>query len=60
VFIQRTNNQIIIKIPSNILKLKEVQEILDNLRYKEIAKNAKAKKSDLLALVSLAKKKRKI
>ena len=58
--IERTNSQVIIKIPSNILALKELQELLDYLRYKEIAKKSSAKKSDLLNLVSLIKKKRKV
>jgi len=56
--IERNNNEIVIKISSDILPISELQQLLDYLRYKEISKTSKAKKSDLKELLSFVKKKR--
>ena len=58
--IERTNNEVRITIPSNIIALKELQQLLDYFRYREIAKKSRAGKSDLVSLVDLIKKRRKL
>jgi hypothetical protein len=58
--IERNNNEVIIKIPVGLLGMSDLQHLLDFLRYKELAKKSKAKKSDLQSLIGLIKKKRKV
>ncbi len=58
--IERVNNEVVIKIPSSIIAIKELQQLLDYLRYREIVEKSKAKGSDLIKLVSTIKKKRKV
>jgi hypothetical protein len=58
--IERVNNEVIIKIPSNIIAIKELQQLLDYLRYREIVEKSKAKSVDLIKLVNAIKKKRKV
>jgi hypothetical protein len=43
--LERTNNEILIRLPSNI-DLTELQSMLDYLRYKELTANSKAKQED--------------
>ncbi len=58
--IERNNNEVIIKIPAGLLAVSDLQHLLDFLRYKEISKKSRAKKSDLQSLIDLVKKKRKV
>ena len=57
--IERKNNEIIIRITSGMSD-KSLEQLVDYLRYREIADQSKASKSDLDDLVSLVKKKRRV
>jgi hypothetical protein len=57
--IERKNNEIIIRINSGMSD-KSLEQLVDYLRYREIADQSKASKSDLDNLVSLVKKKRRV
>jgi hypothetical protein len=56
--IQRTKGEIIIRIPSSAL-LEDVEQLVDYLRYAEIASRSKAKSADLNKLVASVKKSRR-
>ena len=53
--IERTDNEIIIRIPSNT-KTETLQRFIDYLRYKEITSMSKAKQSDIDKLAKDVKK----
>jgi hypothetical protein len=55
--IERLNNEIVIRIESNISS-KKLEQLVDYLRYREIADMSKAKKKDLDLLLNTVKKKR--
>ena len=55
--IERKNNEVIIRISSS-MSIKGVQQLVDYLRYTEIAEKSKAKKTDLDQLVATVKRKR--
>jgi hypothetical protein len=55
--IERKDNEIIIRIDSGI-SAKRLEQLVDYLRYREIADKSKAKKADLDKLISSVKKKR--
>ncbi|MCF8253594.1 MAG: hypothetical protein K9I36_07335 [Bacteroidia bacterium] len=55
--IERNENEIIIRINSGI-SAKRLEQLVDYLRYREIADKSKAKKADLDKLISSVKKKR--
>ena len=57
--IERLNNEIVIRIESKISS-KKLEQLVDYLRYREIADKSKAKKSDLDLLLNSVKKKRKV
>jgi hypothetical protein len=57
--IERLNNEIVIRIESNISS-KKLEQLVDYLRYREIADKSKAKKSDLDLLLNSVKKKRRV
>jgi hypothetical protein len=56
--IQKKGNEVIIRISSSVLT-KDIQQLVDFLRYKEIAQKSKARKADLEELVSSVKRKRR-
>lgn len=43
--VERTNNEILVRLPSNV-DLSELQDMLDYLRYRELTANSKAKQED--------------
>ena len=43
--VERTNNEILVRLPSNI-DLSELQDMLDYLNYRELTANSKAKQID--------------
>ena len=45
--IERKNNELLISIPDNILDVKEIQDLLDYLRYRTITSKSKAKDEDI-------------
>ncbi len=53
--IERTNNEIIFRLPAN-MNVDELQDIADMLEYKEIAKKSKATQQDVDSLVKTIKK----
>jgi hypothetical protein len=53
--IERTKNEIIIRLPANI-NIDELQDMTDWFQYKEIVRKSKAKQSDVNSLVSQIKK----
>ena len=53
--LERTNNEILIRLPANI-DLRELQNMLDYLRYKELTAKSKAKQSDVDELSKAANK----
>ncbi len=55
--IQRKNKEVIIRISSSVLT-EDIQQLVDYLRYTEIAAKSKARKSDLEELTASVKKKR--
>jgi hypothetical protein len=55
--IERKNNEVIIRFTSSI-STKRIQELVDYLRYTELAEKSKATKKDLELLVAEVKKKR--
>ena len=55
--IERKDKEIVISLSSDI-SIDEVQQLVDYLRYTEIAKKSKAKQSDLEKLVVSVKKER--
>lgn len=57
--IERKDNEIIIRINSGI-SAKRLEQLVDYLRYREIADKSKAKKADLDKLISSVKKKRRL
>ncbi len=57
--IERINNEIVIRIESNISS-KKLEQLVDYLRYREIADKSKAKKTDLDLHLNTVKKKRRI
>lgn len=57
-FVERLNNNVIIKIPVGLVNISEIQNLLDFLRYKEIAKKSKATKKDFEDLINSVKGKR--
>ncbi len=57
--IERLNNEIVIRIESNISS-KKLEQLVDYLRYREIADKSKAKKSDLDLLLNSVKKERRV
>lgn len=50
-YIERTNNEIIIRLPS-IINTEGLQRLVDFLTYKEITANSKAKQKDVDELAS--------
>lgn len=48
--VERTNNEILVRLPSNV-DLSELQDMLDYLRYRELTANSKAKQEDVDKLV---------
>ena len=40
------NNELIIRIPENLMGLSEIQELIDYLKFKSITSKSKAKASD--------------
>lgn len=57
--IERKDNEIIIRIESG-MSAKRLEQLVDYLRYREIADKSKAKKADLNKLVASIKKNRRI
>lgn len=57
--IERINNEIVIRIESNISS-KKLEQLVDYLRYREIADKSKAKKTDLDLILNIVKKKRRV
>ncbi len=57
--IERLNNEIVIRIESNISS-KKLEQLIDYLRYREIADKSKAKKTDLDLLLNSVKKKKRV
>jgi hypothetical protein len=57
--IERKDNEIIIRIDSGI-SAKRLEQLVDYLRYREIADKSKAKKADLDKLILSVKKKRRL
>lgn len=55
--IERNNNEVIIRFTARI-STKGIQELVDYLRYTELAEKSKATKKDLEDLVAVVKKKR--
>ena len=55
--IERKNNEVIIRISSSVVS-DDIEQLVDYLRYKEIAKKSKARISDLEKLTSSVKRKR--
>lgn len=53
--VERTADEIIIKIPSNV-DIEGLQDIIDYLEYKEVTAKSKAKQKDVDDLVSEIKK----
>lgn len=53
--LQRTKSEIIIRLPSNF-DFKELQAMLDFIRYKQIVSKSKASKKDITKLAKEAKK----
>lgn len=53
--IERTKNEIIIRLPANI-NIDELQDMTDWFQYKEIVRKSKAKQSDVNSLVNQIKK----
>lgn len=53
--IERTNNEVIIRLPSYV-NTDGVQQIIDYLVYKEATSKSKAKQKDVDALAKIAKK----
>jgi hypothetical protein len=53
--IERTKNEIIIRLPANI-DIDELQDLTDWFQYKEIVGKSKAKQSDVNSLVNQIKK----
>ena len=53
--IERTNNEVIIKIPS-FVKTDDLQSLVDYLTYKEATAKSKAKQSDVDLLATEVKK----
>ncbi|MEX2428195.1 MAG: hypothetical protein WD577_08120 [Bacteroidales bacterium] len=43
--VERTNNEILVRLPSNV-DLSELQDMLDYLKYRELTANSKAKQKD--------------
>lgn len=43
--VERTNNEILVRLPSNV-DISELQDMLDYLKYKELTANSKAKQED--------------
>lgn len=43
--VERTNNEILVRLPSNV-DLSELQDMLDYLKYRELTANSKAKQED--------------
>ncbi|RLD81410.1 MAG: hypothetical protein DRJ10_06240 [Bacteroidetes bacterium] len=43
--LERTKNEILVRLPSNI-DLSELQDMIDYLKYKELTSNSKAKQKD--------------
>lgn len=48
--IERTNNEVIIRLPANV-NTNGLQQLVDYLTYKEATANSKAKQSDVDAFV---------
>ncbi|MBA7545946.1 hypothetical protein ES705_38328 [subsurface metagenome] len=53
--IERTNNEIIFRLPGNI-NVDDLQDMTDLFEFKEIAKKSKAKQKDVDKLVKSIKK----
>lgn len=53
--IERTNNEVIIRLPSNV-DTEGVQRLVDYLIYKEATANSKAKQTDVDKLSAVVKK----
>jgi hypothetical protein len=53
--VERLNNEILIRIPSNMTSSK-IQSILDYLRYEELTSETGASQEDVDSLISEAKK----
>lgn len=53
--IERTNNEIIFRLPAN-MNVDELQDIADMLEYKKIGKKSKATQQDVDSLVKTIKK----
>jgi hypothetical protein len=49
--LERTNNEIVVRLPANI-DLTELQNMLDYLEYKENTTNSKAKQNDVESIVA--------
>lgn len=44
--VERTNNEILVRLPSNV-DISELQDMLDYLKYRELTANSKAKQDDV-------------
>lgn len=55
--IERTNNEIILRLPKNI-SLDALQDLIDIIEYEEISKKSKASQKDVDTLVKSIKKER--
>ncbi len=53
--IERTNNEVIIRLPSNV-DTEGLQRLVDYLTYKEVTSKSKAKQSDVDKLAKKVKK----
>ena len=53
--IERTNDEIIIRLPADI-NIVDLQDMTDWFQYKELTRNSKAKQEDVDALVNQVKK----
>lgn len=45
--VTRQNNELIISIPDNLLSIKEVQELMDYLKFRSITSKSKASQKDI-------------
>lgn len=43
--VERTNNEILVRLPSNV-DISELQDMLDYLKYRELTASSKAKQKD--------------
>ncbi len=50
--VTRQNKELIIQIPDNIMDIKEVQELIDYLRYRSIVSKSKATEEDIEKLAN--------